>query len=204
MNPKAKLVPIVKRHLSAYFRASTRCTLVYVSKNRKYGNTLAQLRDSTILDVLRNKVTRINYLLNTGEEQPDGDKLMDELIAVVNYSLEILDRDVCKQAVLNSIRDLQEEKSSRYGYGWIRMRFTSFIDLIAAKVSRANSMVDANCKDYMLELPDIINYALFAMAKLDLQSGTVIANDAENNDDGSIRTSTCSLSGVVQDDNTVC
>jgi len=188
---------------SAYPAAATKCIHTYHTKRKKYGNSLEYLRPSTLLDILRNKSNHILRLLSLEVSTDRNDELIGEFVAVVNYSVELMDNED-KLGVIVELAKLEQIRSEQYGQGWKSMRITSFADLIAAKIQRCNQMIATRDEDYKLELPDIANYALFAIARLTVQSGMIVANDAENNNDGSVCTNTCSLSGIVQDDNTVC
>jgi len=66
--------------------------------------------------------------------------------------------------VIEECRDLMLERNKKYGDSVNLLRYTTIIDLMAAKLYRLQRL-DINDSKTLDELQDVINYAAFALLK---------------------------------------
>lgn len=163
------------------------CRELYVKKLHDYGAAWRILRPSSVTDQILIKANRIRSIEVKGVNLID-EGVRSEFMAIVNYGiigLIQLELGYTDQNDLNteqalSLYDkyahaalgLMKAKNHDYDEAWRSMRITSYTDLILMKIYRtkqieslsghtiASEGVDAN---YM----DMINYAVFALIKLD-------------------------------------
>lgn len=72
--------------------------------------------------------------------------------------------------VVTECLDLMEERSVKYGESWKDARLSSIIDYAIMKYNRVNKMsedIEANKDKIKSDLQDMINYAVFALMKLE-------------------------------------
>jgi len=163
------------------------CRSIFEKKLKDYGASWRIMRPQSLTDQLFIKAKRIRNL-ETGNEQKIADDIRSEFIAIVNYGVVGLIQlelrysdivDISPETALQlynkhitTTKELMYAKNHDYGEAWRDMRISSYTDMILTKINRTKTIesnegitvisegIDSN---YM----DIINYALFALIKLD-------------------------------------
>ena len=176
----------MEKTLAQYDTVAAQCRELFVQKTKDYGTAWRILRPSSLTDQLLIKARRIRQIEETGE-QAVADKVDDEYIGLVNYSLMALIQlalpadapmelppqyaaDLYDQN-LSEVRALMIRKNTDYGEVWRDMRRSSLTDLILMKLLRVKQIEDNAGKTLVSEgleanYQDIINYAIFALIKI--------------------------------------
>lgn len=173
------------------------CRDLFLKKTVDYGTAWRILRPSSITDQLYIKALRIRSIEEKGAQKVD-DPISGEFIGLVNYSvLALIQMELSADAPLEldpnavsqlfdrhiaeNIRLLQA-KNHDYGEAWRLMRVSSMTDLILQKLLRikqiennagqtiASEGLEANYRD-------IINYAVFALIRLQEDNEPAPATD---------------------------
>ncbi|NLI37413.1 MAG: DUF1599 domain-containing protein [Bacteroidales bacterium] len=163
------------------------CRELFAKKMHDYGTAWRVMRPSSITDQIFIKANRIRSIETKGVALVHED-IRGEFIAIVNYGIMgliqlekgYIDQDNNDEQNVLELYDkyaklsmeLMLAKNHDYDEAWRLMRITSYTDMILQKIYRTKSIetlagktlvsegVDAN---YM----DMINYALFALIKID-------------------------------------
>ncbi|MEZ3576274.1 MAG: DUF1599 domain-containing protein [Muribaculaceae bacterium] len=170
-----------------YATALGRCRQIFAAKLGDYGASWRIMRPEAITDQLFIKAKRIRTL-QTGGVSKVGEGILPEFIGIVNYgiigviqlrlgyadtkdidahrALELYD-EVAAQA-----KALMQAKNHDYGEAWRSMRVLSFDDLILTKIERTKEIEDHKGVTKVSEgidanYFDMVNYAIFAIIKLD-------------------------------------
>ncbi len=170
-----------------YATALGRCRQIFAAKPGDYGASWRIMRPEAITDQLFIKAKRIRTL-QTGGVSKVGEGILPEFIGIVNYgiigviqlrlgyadtkdidahrALELYD-EVAAQA-----KALMQAKNHDYGEAWRSMRVLSFDDLILTKIERTKEIEDHKGVTKVSEgidanYFDMVNYAIFAIIKLD-------------------------------------
>lgn len=164
-----------------------KCKDVFLKKTRDYGTAWRILRVSSLTDQLFIKARRIRSIEEKGEQKVD-ESVEEEYIGLVNYSLiALIQLDMGHEATLElpleeverqydryaaETRELMTRKNHDYGEVWRDMRLSSITDLILMKLLRIKQIEDNEGKTLISEgldanYMDIINYAIFALIKLE-------------------------------------
>lgn len=172
---------------SQYDKAMAECRAIFVGKMQDYGASWRIFRPSSITDQLFIKANRIRSLEEKGVSLV-GEGVYSEYIGLVNYSImEIiqLENGHADEPDLNLDRAIQwydtyaseakalmQRKNHDYGEAWRDMRVKSLTDMILVKILRIKEMEDNQGQSELSEgidanLYDMINYAIFALIKLD-------------------------------------
>jgi hypothetical protein len=167
--------------------AIAQCKDVFINKMKDYGSAWRILRTSSLTDQIYIKANRIRSIELKGSHKVD-EGIRPEFIGIVNYSVMALiqlelgiggDHDIKEdEAVklydkyLKSARDLMEDKNHDYDEAWRNMRVSSYTDIILMKLKRIKQIEDKEGETLVSEgidanYRDIINYALFALIKLE-------------------------------------
>ncbi len=163
-----------------------KCRELFLAKTKDYGTAWRILRPRSITDQLYIKASRIRSIEEKGEQKV-GDSIASEFVGLINYSiLALIQLELPEEAPLEmepavvathydhhvseNIRLLQA-KNHDYGEAWRLMRVSSMTDLILQKLLRIKQIEDNNGKTIVSEgldanYRDIINYAVFALIKL--------------------------------------
>jgi hypothetical protein len=170
------------------FRAViARCRDLFLKKTADYGTAWRILRPSSITDQLYIKALRIRSIEEKGAQKVN-EPVESEFIGLVNYSilamiqssmpenepLELAPERVAELYdfhVAENIRLLQA-KNHDYGEAWRLMRVSSMTDLILQKLLRIKQIEDNAGQTLVSEgleanYRDIINYAVFALIRLE-------------------------------------
>jgi hypothetical protein len=163
------------------------CKEVFVNKMKDYGSSWRILRTPSLTDQIYIKANRIRSIEQKGLHKVD-EGIRPEFIGIVNYSvialiqLELgpegnirLDPEealIMYDRHLQSARELMENKNHDYDEAWRNMRVSSYTDIILMKLMRIKQIEDKEGTTLVSEgvdanYRDIINYALFALIKLE-------------------------------------
>jgi len=168
-------------------QAIAMCKEVFVNKMKDYGSSWRILRTSSLTDQIYIKANRIRSIEQKGIQKVD-EGIRPEFIGIVNYSvmalvqlelgtegdLELKEEVALKlyEKHLKSARDLMENKNHDYDEAWRNMRVSSYTDIILMKLKRIKQIEDKEGETLVSEgvdanYRDIINYALFALIKIE-------------------------------------
>ncbi|MBP7273997.1 MAG: DUF1599 domain-containing protein [Saprospiraceae bacterium] len=163
-----------------------RCLELFLKKNKDYGTAWRILRTSSITDQIFIKAARIRSIEEKGVQQIN-DSIESEYVGIVNYSIMALiqlsldDHTSLElssdfigekyQHWADATQKLMQQKNHDYGEAWRDMRLSSLTDLILMKLLRIKQIEDNQGKTWVSEgleanYQDIINYAIFALIKL--------------------------------------
>ncbi len=177
----------MEKTLSQYNQIVSVCRELFEKKMRDYGTSWRILRPESVTDQIYIKAQRIQSI-EQKKTQKIGDDIRSEFIGIVNYSLiglmqlgmeenipielesdfalSMYDRNIEK------VRELMIAKNHDYGEAWRSMRISSYTDLILMKIYRTKQIEDNRGITTVSEgieanYMDMINYAVFALIKLD-------------------------------------
>ncbi len=172
-----------------YARVIELCRDVFLKKMQDYGAAWRILRPSSLTDQIFIKAQRIRSLQRKGT-QKILEGITPEFAGIVNYAvigliqLELgssdkIDLEADKAVELynkyfDEARQLMHNKNHDYGEAWRDMRISSLADIILMKLLRIKQIEDNQGKAAFSEgidanYYDIINYAVFALIKLELE-----------------------------------
>ena len=165
---------------------TAQCRELFIKKTKDYGTAWRILRPSSLTDQLLIKARRIRQIEESGEQAID-DKVDDEYIGLVNYSIMAIIQLILHteaplelppqyakelyDTTLAEVRALMIRKNTDYGEVWRDMRRSSLTDLILMKLLRVKQIEDNAGKTLVSEgleanYQDMINYAIFALIKI--------------------------------------
>jgi hypothetical protein len=163
-----------------------RCKDIFLKKMKDYGTAWRNLRPRSLTDQIFIKAQRIKSIEEKGTQKIE-DGIAGEYIGIINYCVIALIQlelkndtrmDVPYDEVatlytkyLDQTQKLMEDKNHDYGEAWRDMRMSSLTDLILMKIFRVKQIEDNEGKTIISEgvdanYMDMINYAAFAMIKL--------------------------------------
>ncbi|MGO1244503.1 MAG: DUF1599 domain-containing protein [Sphingobacterium sp.] len=164
------------------------CKDLFLKKAKDYGTAWRIMRVSSITDQLYIKAQRIRTL-EEKKVSKVGEGILDEYVAIVNYSIMAMIQlelpedspenltyhtvENLYDQMVNETRDLMFAKNHDYGEAWREMRISSLTDLILMKLHRVKQIEDNNGQTLVSEglkanYQDMLNYAVFALIKLDV------------------------------------
>ena len=173
-----------------YDKVIKACEDVFAKKTHDYGTAWRILRPSSLTDQIYIKASRIRSIQEKGVQRI-GDDIRDEFIGIVNYAAMALiqlelgavanKEDVAMEPdkamelyrhYIASAKALMMDKNHDYGEAWRDMRISSLTDIILMKLFRLKQIEDNRGEVLISEGPegsynDIINYAVFALIKID-------------------------------------
>ena len=173
-----------------YNTISALCRDVFLKKMQDYGSAWRILRPQSLTDQIFIKAQRIRSLQSKGT-QKIVEGISPEFIGIINYSIMALiqlqlgpEHNVNidhKHAMtlyddyFQKAKKLMLDKNHDYGEAWRDMRVTSLTDIILMKLLRVKQIEDNEGKTSFSEgidanYFDIINYAVFALIMLELES----------------------------------
>ena len=183
----AKILEMMTDTSRQFEQAMAMCKEVFMNKMKDYGSSWRILRTSSLTDQIYIKANRIRSIEQKGVQKIDEGIRM-EFIGIVNYSvialiqlelgeyngleLERKETEKLYDKHLRSARDLMENKNHDYDEAWRNMRVSSYTDIILMKLMRIKQIEDKEGETLVSEgvdanYRDIINYALFALIKLE-------------------------------------
>jgi hypothetical protein len=178
---------VIDKTTAEYKQVIHICKELFEKKTRDYGTAWRILRLSSITDQIFIKAQRIRSIQEKGIQKVN-DPIRDEFIGIINYCImalvqielensQVMDMTYEElepkydQAVNETIALLQD-KNHDYGEAWRGMRVSSITDIILMKLLRVKQIEDNAGKTVVSEgvkanYQDMINYAVFAMIKLE-------------------------------------
>lgn len=163
------------------------CRDIFFKKTKDYGTAWRILRPSSLTDQIFIKASRIRNIEEVGHSKI-AEGVIPEYMGIVNYSilatiqLEMGAKENLELSIEEAMRLYDEKvaastalmlaKNHDYGEAWRSMRVTSFTDLILMKLLRVKQIEDNQGKTLVSEgmdanFFDMINYAIFALIKLE-------------------------------------
>ncbi len=168
------------------------CRDLFEKKMKDYGSAWRILRLPSLTDQIFIKAQRIRGLQeNEVQKVDEGER--SEFIGIINYSIMALvqlEKGVVDQPDLSveeavalfdkhalTTKTLMENKNHDYGEAWRDMRVSSLTDLILQKLLRVKQIEDNKGKTLVSEgidanYQDMVNYAIFAMIHLGVNSNS--------------------------------
>lgn len=165
------------------------CMDIFMAKMKDYGCAWRILRSESLTDQLYIKAQRIRSIQSKDTQKID-EGIKPEFIGIVNYCImgliqlefghsEKPDLSIDKATSLyheyyDKAYKLMLDKNHDYGEAWREMRVSSLADIILMKLLRIKQIEDNKGKTNISEgidanLYDIINYAVFALIKLEIE-----------------------------------
>ena len=182
----------MQQTLHQYDAVIGRCEELFFQKTQDYGTAWRILRPASLTDQLYIKAKRIRQIEIAGEQRV-ADPVTDEYVGLINYSLLAIIQlklpagtalelepqralDLFRAEVATT-RQLMIDKNSDYGEVWREMRLSSLTDLILQNLLRVKEIEDNAGHTRVSEgleanYRDIVNYAVFALIKLDESNET--------------------------------
>ncbi len=173
------------------------CRDIFEKKMTDYGTAWRILRSSSMTDQILIKAQRIRSLETKKKSRVD-EGIKPEFIGIVNYAVMALiqleigiseNADMPPQIALElynkhlySAKQLMQDKNHDYDEAWRSMRISSFTDLILMKLYRTKQIEDNQGQTLISEgveanYMDIINYAVFALIKMEFPDQDSNKND---------------------------
>lgn len=172
--------------LSQYSEQITKCRDIFQKKTADYGTAWRILRIPSLIDQIYIKAQRIRSIEEKKVMKVEEPVEM-EFIGIINYCVIALiqmelgpDEDMVTDVQqlfslysrkIDQAQSLMNAKNHDYGEAWRNMYVSSFTDLILMKLLRMRRIIENNGETLISEgleanLFDIINYAVFALIKL--------------------------------------
>ena len=183
----------MERTLEQFDQILRRCRDLFEKKTRDYGTAWRILRPSSLTDQIFIKAKRIRSIEEKGQQKVE-DSIEYDYIGMINYSLmamvqlslpedtplEMPPKEALRHfdAKVAETRTLLDAKNHDYGEAWRDMRVSSMTDLILMKLLRIKQIEENKGKTIASEgleanYQDIVNYAIFALIKLQEQKQNV-------------------------------
>lgn len=178
---------MIEKTAAEYKQVISACKNLFAKKTHDYGTAWRVLRLPSITDQIFIKAQRIRSIQEKGAQKV-GDPVRDEFVGIINYCVIALIQlklaDSAKMEMtfgeleplydeaVNETFELLQNKNHDYGEAWRDMRVSSITDIILMKLLRVKQMEDLEGKTLASEgvaanYQDMINYAVFALIKLD-------------------------------------
>ena len=163
------------------------CKDIFTKKMKDYGSAWRILRSSSLTDQIFIKAKRIRSIEEKGMSKVD-EGVFPEFVGIANYAIMALiqlemngseDLEIAIDDCLTkyghyfkSAKSLMDNKNHDYDEAWRDMRISSLTDLILMKLLRIKQIEDNEGQTIISEgldanYLDIINYAVFAMIRLE-------------------------------------
>lgn len=180
----------MERTLSQYDAAVKKSKDIFIKKSKDYGTAWRILRPASLTDQIFIKAQRIRSIEEKGGQKVDDD-IFNEYIGILNYAVialiqlelgfdEELEIEAEKasylyDAYVAQARELMTNKNHDYGEAWRDMRISSITDLILMKILRVKQIEENQGETIISEgidanFLDMINYAVFALIRLEEES----------------------------------
>ena len=164
------------------------CRKVFSDKMKDYGTAWRILRPVSLTDQIFIKASRIRSIEEKGISKVD-EGIRPEFVGIVNYAIMGLiqlklgpsETELDNEKTLElynkyfqTAKDLMQDKNHDYSEAWRKMRVSSYTDLILMKLKRTKQIEDNMGKTEVSEgidanYLDMINYAVFALIKIDFK-----------------------------------
>lgn len=165
------------------------CRNIFSKKMTDYGTAWRILRPVSLTDQIYIKAQRIRSIEEKGVSKVD-EGIKSEFIGIVNYAImgliqlelgpsgdELKEKETLEMydRWFNTAKKLMQAKNHDYGEAWRNMRVSSYTDLILMKLKRTKQIEDNRGKTIVSEgidanYLDMINYAVFALIKIEFES----------------------------------
>jgi hypothetical protein len=183
----ANSFPLIEKTTEEYNEVIGTCKSLFEKKTRDYGTAWRILRLTSITDQIFIKAQRIRSIQERGKQKVD-DPVRDEFIGIINYCIiALIQMEMQNSTALEmSFEELEpyydraaketfellQNKNHDYAEAWRDMRVTSITDIILMKLLRVKQIEDNQGKTLVSEgikanYQDMINYAVFALIKLE-------------------------------------
>ena len=180
----------MKNTLQQFDKVINLCFDLFVKKMNDYGSAWRILRLPSLTDQIYIKAQRIRSIQSKGMQKVD-EGLEGEFVGIINYSIMALiqyEKGVVDEPDLHTeqasslflfyarkTKNLMQDKNHDYGEAWREMRISSLTDLIIQKLYRVKQIEDNEGELLVSEgidanYFDIINYAVFALIKMEFKS----------------------------------
>jgi hypothetical protein len=176
--------------VSQFDAVTSACKEIFLAKMLDYGTAWRVLRIASVTDQIYIKAMRIRSIESKGISRIN-EGVRSEFIGIVNYSVIALiqmelgpeDQEVSMpleegerlyDQYIRTAKELMLAKNHDYGEAWRSMRLSSLTDIILMRLMRIKQIEDNEGKTATSEgidanYFDIINYAAFALIKLDYE-----------------------------------
>jgi hypothetical protein len=165
------------------------CKDVFLLKMKDYGTAWRILRPTSLTDQIYIKAQRIRSIEEKGVSLVH-EGIHPEFIGIINYSIiALIQLELGNETELNLsmergealydkysrvAKELMQNKNHDYGEAWRNMRISSLTDIILMKLMRTKQIEDNQGVTRISEgvdanYYDIINYAVFALIKLNYE-----------------------------------
>jgi hypothetical protein len=178
----------MKKTNQQYDKVINICRSVFLEKMEDYGTAWRILRPVSITDQIYIKARRIRSIEEKGVSKID-EGVVPEYIGIINYSLigliqlelppsetdlEKNNAEEMYNRFFTRAKGLMQNKNHDYEEAWRKMRISSYTDLILMKIKRIKQIEDNAGKTKVSEgidanYLDIINYAAFALIKINFE-----------------------------------
>ncbi len=167
-----------------------KCRKLFIAKMNDYGTSWRVMRPESLTDQIYIKARRIRSLEEKGGKGAVTEGIEPEFIGIVNYCAmaliqlkigpgESLDSQQALSLYDDAIKtstELMSNKNHDYDEAWRFMRISSLTDIILQKLLRTKEIEDHQGHTKVSEgidanYMDMINYALFALIKIDEKEG---------------------------------
>lgn len=172
-----------------YDQVITICKTLFIKKMKDYGTAWRILRPQSLTDQIYIKAQRIRSIEEKGVSKV-GEGIKPEFIGIINYCIMGLiqlelgtsDEELGPEKTeklydtyFQKAKTLMMDKNHDYGEAWRNMRISSYTDLILMKIKRTKQIEDNLGKTLVSEgidanYMDMINYAVFAMIKIEFEN----------------------------------
>ena len=178
----------MKKTIEQYNAVISICRNIFEKKMQDYGIAWRILRPESLTDQIYIKAQRIRSIEEKGVAKVD-EGIRPEFIGIINYAImgliqlelgpsseEIQEEKTMSlyDCYFEKAKTLMEAKNHDYGEAWRNMRLSSYTDLILMKLMRTKQIEDNKGVTIISEgidanYLDMINYAVFAMIKIDFE-----------------------------------
>ena len=179
----------MEKTIEQYNAVISICRGVFEKKMLDYGTAWRILRPESLTDQIYIKAQRIRSIEEKGVSKV-GEGIRPEFIGIINYAImgliqlelgpsseEMNAEKTMKlyDQYFEEARTLMEAKNHDYGEAWRNMRLGSYTDLILMKLMRTKQIEDNKGVTLVSEgidanYLDMINYAVFAMIKIEFEN----------------------------------
>ena len=176
-----------KKTIEEFEHAIGKCRDIFAKKLKDYGTSWRVMRPMSLTDQIYIKARRIRSIEEKGDENARvKEGIVPEFIGIVNYCAialiqlklgpgDSISADEALKLYNQEIKEstsLMLDKNHDYDEAWREMRVSSFTDIILQKLLRTKEIESHGGKTLVSEgvdanYRDMINYALFALIKLD-------------------------------------
>ena len=175
--------------IEEFKKAIALCREIFEKKLKDYGTSWRVMRPSSLTDQIYIKARRIRSIEEKGDDNIRvNEGIVPEFVGIVNYcaialiqlklgsgatisyeeALKLYDEEISQSTAL------MLDKNHDYDEAWRHMRVSSFTDIILQKLLRTKEIESHGGKTIISEgidanYRDMINYALFALIKLEVE-----------------------------------